>query len=644
MKQYSDSLLKNTGGWYVIIAISLSQIIGMLGAIPGFVSIWLTLRLNNNQAFAILIPLLVIISQLILLGYSWWFTRNARQQLDEWITGELTQESDKELQAWREITNFTPRYGAAAFFVNMFGVILPLFIIALTRTEPGTSVVGPDSFSSSLPLFILLGGLASVLGWTILTLLVVERLTIQPRLILLPNTFENQIQGSGGIRLGTRFNIMILGLSIIWLAIIVPIGYQQAARVLSSEASSIQVLRDLQFQSIVLSVLILFLGGGFSYLANRSISTPVRELIKTFQKIEQGDLKQRAPVTATDELATVAMYFNHILTKLENLQFSLEQQARERTKQLAATIEVGRVASSILDPDQLLSIVIKLITEQFDYYYAGIYLLDSSGKWAELKEATGQVGNVLKQNHHRLEASGWSPVANCIRVKKPSIAQKTMQDTQKFENPLLPYTRSEIALPLIVGGRVLGALNIQSTKPDDFREDIIETMQNLAGQVAVALENARLFQEARRSIDELRSIQRQYLLKGWSNLRSHEDELEYGIGEPTESATQVLESSFNLRDQDLGRIILERREEWTPELQNLVDAVTSQAAIALENARLVSESRQIAVRERTLAEINSKIWSSPSIDTILQTVVRELGSRLDVSNASIELNLDDTNG
>ncbi|HEY5730624.1 MAG TPA: hypothetical protein VIS72_11265, partial [Anaerolineales bacterium] len=107
------------------------------------------------------------------------------------------------------------------------------------------------------------------------------------------------------------------------------------------------------------------------------------------------------------------------------------------------------------------------------------------------------------------------------------------------------------------------------------------------------------------------------------------------------SANQIIERSINLRDQTLGAITLEGRDEWTAEQQSLVDAVTAQAAIALENARLVSESRQIALRERTIAEINSKIWASTSIDNILQTVVKELGRRLDASNASIELNLDD---
>lgn len=643
MKQFSEALLKRTGGWYILLVVAASQVIGLLGAIPGWVSIQMNVELSENlgQLFSRLVPVLIIVSQVVLLGFIWWTTRNARSRLTEWSKGTLRTDGIKEFSAWKEITNITSRYGVVAFLIDFAAFVLPSAAIALARGDITSSVFQPTSIASSVPIYILLGGTASILGWIVLTLLIVERLTLPSRLILLPKDFEPQIKGRAGVLLGIKFQILILGLIVIGLAIIAPIGFQQTIRVLYTEVSSFQIFSDLQFQSILLSILTLLLGGSFSYFATRSISDPVKELIETFQKIEQGDLKQRVPVTATDELATVAMHFNHMVARLDNLQSTLEQQVKERTKQLTATNEVGRVASSILDPEKLLGNVANLITEQFNYYYAAIYILDPSEKWAELREATGQAGNVLKQNRHRLEIAGRSMVATCIRERTPRIAQNTAEEKQRFENPLLPYTRSEIALPLIVGDRVLGALDVQSTKAADFGLDVIETMQNMASQVAVALENARLFQEAQQSINELRSIQKQYLLEGWSGIRSYSEDLEYGIGEPNEAASQVMKSSISLRDQTLGQITLEGRDEWTVDQQSLVDAVTAQAAIALENARLVSESRQIAQRERTIAEINSKIWASGSIDGILQTVVRELGKRLDALDASIELNLDD---
>ena len=118
--------------------------------------------------------------------------------------------------------------------------------------------------------------------------------------------------------------------------------------------------------------------------------------------------------------------------------------------------------------------------------------------------------------------------------------------------------------------------------------------------------------------------------------------MEYSIGDESDEDSKKLEVPISLRDHILGQIMLEGKEEWTSEQQSLVDAVATQAAIALENARLVSQSRQIAVRERMLADINSKIWSSATIDGVLQTVVKELGKRLDASQATIELNVENS--
>ena len=641
--KFNDNLLKRTGGGHIILVIVISQIIGLLGAIPGYVSLQLIADFSEDitQVFSSLVPILIIASQIIVIGISWLNTPNARNQLTEWSKGTSKPDIDAELAGWREITNLTTVYGITAFLITFLVVVIPSFIISQTRGDVSSSLLQSTSVSSSIPIYILLAGLASTLGYTILTLLLIERFTLPGRLALLPKDFEAQINGRTGALLGTKFQTLTLGLIVIGVTIIAPIGYQQTIRILLTETKSFQILGNLQFQSIVLSGLVLFLGISFTILATRSISGPVNELVATFQKIEAGDLDQRVPVTGTDELATVAIHFNRMVSRLDELQSTLEEQVAERTKQLTATNEVGRVASSILDPNELLEKISNLITERFNYYYAAIYLLDTSGKWADLKEATGQAGNVLKQNRHRLEINGKSLVSACIREKAPRLAQNTVEDKQRFQNPLLPYTRSEIALPLLIGDRVLGALNVQSTKPSDFGADVIETMQNMASQVAVALENARLYQDAQQSIAELNAIQKQYLLEGWTSIKSSNEELEYGVGESSEIASQILESTISLRDQTLGQITLEHSDEWSPEQQNLVNAVTSQAAIALENARLVSESRQVALRERTLAEINSKIWASTSIDAILQTVVKELGKRLDTSKTTIELNMDD---
>jgi len=638
-----DQFLPRTGGRFILIALAVAQIISLLGAIPGIISVQVNAQFDAEQTqfFSLIVPLLILVSNLILLAIGWRLTPTARKRLDAWANGTLKPNPAEEFSAWREITSLTWRHGIASAIVIFVVDILPVFFIIYAQSDIISSPFQPTSLNSPDPIYALLGGFVSLFGSVILSILMLERFTLPARLVLLPNDFDTQLAGRSGPLLISKFIVLVLGLITIAIFLIAPIGYQQTIRILYSEVSSLEIFRGIQLQSTLFSILAFILGAGFSYYVSRSISDPIKELISTFNKIERGDITQRAQVSATDELGIVTVQFNRMVSRLEGLQNTLEQQVLERTKQLAATNEVGRVAASSLDPDELLARVVNLFPEQFGYYYASIYLLDPSQKWAELKHATGEAGRVLKQNHHRLEVIGRSMVGSAIREKTARIAQIASQEKQRFENPLLPYTRSEIALPLTVGDRVLGALNVQSMKEADFGPQVIETMQNMASQVTIALENARLYQEAQQVIKEMRAVQQQYLMEAWKGFARENENLEYAVGDEVDENAKIIEVPISLRDQILGYIVLEGSQDWTAEQKSLVDAVTKQAAIALENARLVSESRQAAVRERMLAEINSKIWSSATIDGVLQTVVKELGRRLDASHATIELNMDE---
>ena len=642
-KRFSlDQLVRRTGGWSLIIITVIAQMVSLFGAIPGILSIRANADFEAQQlrTFATIIPILIVSAHLILLAIGWQITRVARKRLDDWASGLIGVTPEHEFQAWREITSLTWRYGVAAILLFLALIVLPAFFITFSEGEVISSAFQPTALSASDPIYILIGGIVSLVGAVIVAILTIDRLTLPIRMILLPKDFETQLRGRSGLLLNGKFLFLTLSMIAITVLLIGPIGYQHTIRVLYAEISSMEIFRGLQSQSVLFSILALLLGAGFSYYVAKTVSNPIYELIKTFNRIEQGDLTQRAPVSSTDELGIVTVQFNRMLARLESLQSTLEQQVVERTRQLAATNEVGRVAASSLDPEQLLARVLPLFPEQFGYYYASIYLLDPSGKWAELKEATGEAGRVLKQNRHRLEVSGKNMVGTAIREQTPRIAQIVSDEKQRFDNPLLPYTRSEIALPLMVGDRVLGALNVQSTREADFGPQVIETMKNMAGQVAIALENARLYQEAQQVIRELRTVQQQYLLQGWSRFTEEHDNLEYRIGDEDDENPIALEVPISLRDQVMGQILLEGQKEWTPEQQSLVDAVATQAAIALENARLVSESRQIALRERMVAEINAKIWASATIDGVLQTVIKELGRRLNASSATIEINIE----
>ena len=625
------SYLPRLGGLYILLVIAVAQLTAVPGAILGTVSINFNARFDAEtmQRISAPTPFLILLGNAILLYVAWVLTPNARNRLNNWAYNIATADTKEELAAWKEITALTWRYGLVAMVVAYVVDILPTSVYFYVR-----GVTTFDQF-----IYSLLGGMVSVLAIIIIAVLVIDHLLKPARLALVPKDFETQLSGMAGAGLTAKFQVLIIVLVVIGILMVGPVGFHYMTQSLRPENQSLR--QAFQVESIIVSLLALVLGAILTYFISRTVSDPLRDLIAVFKAVEDGDLSQRAKITATDEIAEVTMHFNRMVARLEELQTSLGKQVEERTRLLRATNEMAKASSSILDPDDLLKRVITLFTEQFDYYYAAIYLLAPGEKWAELKEATGEAGKVLMQNRHRLEITGKSMVAGCIRDRSPRISQNTSEERQRVENPLLPYTRSEVAMPLIAGERVVGALNVQSTRAADFGLAVIETMQNMAGQIAIAMENARLFQEAQQRIKEMRAIQQQYLLEGWSSISMRQDELEYGIGESNETLNQKIDTPISLRDQVIGQITLESGSDWSGDQKNLVDAVATQAAIALENARLVSESRQIAVRERMLAEINSRIWASTTIDAVLQTAVKELGRRLDASSATIELSLDD---
>ena len=168
------------------------------------------------------------------------------------------------------------------------------------------------------------------------------------------------------------------------------------------------------------------------------------------------------------------------------------QSARRR---LQASAEVGQVAAATLDPDQLLRQVVNLIAERFGFYYAAVFTLNDTGASAVLREATGDAGRILKDRAHQLDVNEQSMVGYAIVQRKARIALDVGADPVRFANPLLPETRSEIALPLIARNRVLGALDVQSTQPAAFDESSAVVLQAMADQIAIALSNAEQFKQ-----------------------------------------------------------------------------------------------------------------------------------------------------
>jgi GAF domain-containing protein len=180
---------------------------------------------------------------------------------------------------------------------------------------------------------------------------------------------------------------------------------------------------------------------------------------------------------------------------LEVVVFDRTRDLERQAVQLATAADVGRAAASILDLDTLVRQVVELVQDRFKLYYAGLFLLDKGGASAVLAAGTGEAGRTMRERGHKLEVGGVSMVGAACAQREARIALDVGEEPNRFDNPLLPDTRSEMALPLVVGERVIGALDVQSSEPAAFSKGDIAVLQLVADQVAVAVDNARKFSQ-----------------------------------------------------------------------------------------------------------------------------------------------------
>jgi GAF domain-containing protein/HAMP domain-containing protein len=629
MSRMFERLLNKTGGYFILVVVALAQFATYIFTIPVSLFIRLNAEFTNEQFSQLWLVTIVfmVLALVTLLTYTFLSNRQAIVRLqdfhaDKVRSGETTQEKD----AWLQICSLPWRFARSAIFITLLVGFTPMLVY--------------EAFILRLPIdqvvYTAIGVLIASLSVITLGMIALEGMLTPARQMLLPKSYDTQLAGTSSLRIFAKLNLVILTLITIGVLLVAPIGYHFTFQALNSPAQT-NLLVNYQIQSLGFGLLAIILGAGLAWMLSQSVSVPLKHLVEVFQKVEIGDRNQSAIVTSSDEIGALTVYFNRMLASVNNLQTGLESQVAERTAQLAAVNEVGRAASAILDPDELIEKVVNLITDRLGHYYSALFIVEPTGKWAELQSATGEAGRVLRESRHRLEVGGRSMVGTAIDQKQACIALDIGEEPVRFDNPILPYTHSEIALPLIVGNRVLGALDVQSTKQEAFGRQDVETLQNMASQVAIALENARLFQETRERLQEVQTVQRQYLREAWSSQATREN-LEYGVGDETVSEHDTaLNVPLTLRDQTIGQITLTGDTEWSPEERVWVESVATQTAIALENARLTEEGREQANLERTVAEITTKIWSANTIDGILHTAAKEIGRALNLSEATIEL-------
>jgi HAMP domain-containing protein len=240
--------------------------------------------------------------------------------------------------------------------------------------------------------------------------------------------------------------------------------------------------------------------------ATNRLLRPLGTLTEFAGRVSQGDWEYRVPEDRNDELGMLANALNRMAEDLSGVYRSLEARVEERTRQIRTASEVARAVTSTPNLDDLMRRAVDLIRDRFGYYHVSIFLLDEGGKEAVLRESTGEVGAALKARGHNLAVGSQSVIGFVTANNQPRVASDVGHDPIHFKNELLPGTRSEAAVPLQVGGRVLGALDVQSLESNAFNPEDVLLLQTLADQLSAAIQNARLAQTSALAADRARLI------------------------------------------------------------------------------------------------------------------------------------------
>jgi GAF domain-containing protein len=360
--------------------------------------------------------------------------------------------------------------------------------------------------------------------------------------------------------------------------------------------------------------------------------------------------------TAVERARQLAAHLEEQMRQRQDMSLQLEDKNRRlvalaesqqrRAAQLQLAAEVSRAITQVVEPEELLVRVVDLIRERFDFYYVGLFLLDEAGRQAVLRAGTGEAGRIMLERQHRLEAGGLSMVGWVSANRKARIALDVGQEAARFANPLLPDTHSEMALPLLVGERVLGVLDVQSRLESAFSEEDVTVLQGVADQVGVALENARLFQQTRAALTQLEATNRLMVRQSWQSYTGRAGArraVHQPGGEPAQEV-EPLALPLELRGEQIGRVLVRRAGAWTREELDTLQAIVTQTALAADNARLFEESQRLASRERAINEITARIRGSVTLEGILNSAIREISQATGAQYAAIKLELAETSG
>jgi len=346
---------------------------------------------------------------------------------------------------------------------------------------------------------------------------------------------------------------------------------------------------------------------------------------------------------------------------VQELSQGLAQQVAERTADLAAVADVARQTASVSDEQGLIEQFVTLVGERYGVYHAGLFLLDAGGKVATLAAASSEGGRRMIESGHEVPADASNPVGQTVVSGEAFLPVDPI--TASVE---LPAARWRVILPLRAGNEVLGALDVQCDDEQPLPEERVLALQTLADQLAVGVQNTRLFAQTRSSLEELTSLYRAVTIEAWQRFTDAEPAMSrFRMGDG-EIPKQVWRSLFKqarnrgksvsscceegdayalavpvkLRGVPIGVVGFHRplvNGEWRPDEVALAEGVAERVALALENVRLLEETRRRAARERLIREISDEMQQASNLHELLCVAAEELNQALGGSRTYVRL-------
>jgi GAF domain-containing protein len=349
--------------------------------------------------------------------------------------------------------------------------------------------------------------------------------------------------------------------------------------------------------------------------------------------------------------------------ELQTLSDGLERTVQQRTfalekraAQLQAITELSENIAQMQDLNEVLPAATRLISEYFGFYHVGIFLIDGAREYANLQATNSEGGRRMLQRNHRLKV-GSGIVGYTAETGIPRIALDVGEDAVFFDNPDLPDTRSEAALPMKSRGEIVGILDVQSKLAGAFTDEDLQVLTTLASQVAISLENARLLTEARAALAQVQQVYDEFTRAEWSRTiaKVEQSGFRYNAGriemlegtiassevidavrtgevvtgsiDPSQENHNVIAVPVKVRGETIGVISIEANDPskaWLESDITMVAAVAERAAFAMENARLFQDARRRAAKEQAISEATVRISSAVNMENILHTTAEEL--------------------